>query len=55
MKKKVYFSYLRRPPPPPPLCRLARPARWGFEYSVTGHIMHEYMRFILGKQKHTTA
>jgi hypothetical protein len=46
----MYFSYPRGPRPPP-LWRLARPAGWGFEYSVTGHITYRYIRFSKQKQK----
>jgi hypothetical protein len=28
------FQLPKRTPPPPPLCRLARPAGWGFEYML---------------------
>ncbi len=39
-------------PPPPPLGRLARPDGWGFEYSVTGHIISYYCYMMLHMDAH---
>ncbi len=37
-KYRLFYKVFQLPrDPPPSLCRLARPAGWGFEYSANGH------------------
>jgi hypothetical protein len=46
----IFYNVFQLPtgnPSPPPLCRLARPARWRFEYSVTGNIMYRIYALLL--------
>ncbi len=47
----MYFSYVATRTPPPPPCRLARPAGWGFEYSITGHVIYRYTYIMCLKRR----